>query len=53
MERTANGVVHPVTEETITKYKTLISDPLLQDNWTKGIFKELEKLSKGYGEKGD
>ena len=32
MEEVANGVVHPVTKETITKYKKLISDPLLQDD---------------------
>ena len=28
LEQVANGVVHPVTKETITKYKTLIADPV-------------------------
>ena len=31
IEEYANGVVHPVTKETITKYKILIEDPLLKD----------------------
>ena len=29
-EEAANGVVHPVTKETITKYKKLIDDPLMK-----------------------
>ena len=28
LEEVANGVVYPVTKETITKYKKLIEDPL-------------------------
>ena len=28
-EEVANGVVHPVTKETITKYKEIIDDPLM------------------------
>ena len=35
IEEYANGVVYPVTKETIKKYKTLIDDPLLKDKWTK------------------
>ena len=34
-EEVANGVVHPVTKETITKYKKLIDDPLMQVVWSK------------------
>ena len=30
MEQVANGVVHPVTQETITNYKKPIDDPLLK-----------------------
>ena len=52
LEEVANGVVHPVTKETITKHKKLINDPLLQDDWMKGMCKELGRLSRGYGEKG-
>ena len=52
LEAVANGVVYPVTKETITKYKNLINDPLLQDNWIKGMCKELGRLAQGYGEKG-
>ena len=29
LEEVANGVVHPVTKETITKYKKFNNDPLL------------------------
>ena len=29
LKEVANGVVHPVTKEIITKYKKLINDPLL------------------------
>jgi hypothetical protein len=49
MEEVTNGVVQPVTKETITKYKRLISDPLLRD-WMKGMCKELGRLSQGYKE---
>ena len=28
-EEVSNGVVHPFTKETITKYKKLIDDPLM------------------------
>ena len=30
LEEVANGVVHPVTKETITRYKKLINDPLYE-----------------------
>ena len=36
-EKVANGVVHPVTKETITKYKKLIEDPLLREMWAKAM----------------
>ena len=49
-EEVANGVVHPVTKETITKYKTLINDPLLRDVWSKAMCKELGRLCQGYGD---
>ena len=52
LEEVANDVVYPVTKETITKYKILINDPLLQNDWMKGICKELGRLAQGYGEKG-
>ena len=28
IKEVANGVVHPITKETVTQYRTLISDPL-------------------------
>ena len=48
LEEYANRVVHPVTKETITKYKTLIEDPLLKDKWKKAMYVELGRLTKGY-----
>ena len=46
----ANGVVHPVTKENITKYKNLINDTLLRDTWLEGMCKELGRLAQGYGD---
>jgi hypothetical protein len=42
-----NGIVHPVTKETITNYRKLITDPLLKDLWTKAMSKELHQLAQG------
>ena len=52
LEVVANGVTHPLTKETITKCKKLITDPLLRDDWMKGMCKELGRLAQGHGEKG-
>ena len=43
-----NGIVHPVTSETITKYQKLIDDPLSQDEWSEAMCKELGRLAQGY-----
>ena len=50
LEELFNGVVHPVTNETITKYQNLINDPLLRDEWSEAMCKELGRLAQGYGE---
>jgi hypothetical protein len=53
IEHTCNGVVHPVTGKTTTKYKTLIKDPLTRLVWSRAMCKELGRLAQGYlGEKG-
>ncbi len=44
----ANGVVHPITQETITKYEKLTQDPIMQDTWTKAMCKELGRLAQGF-----
>ena len=49
IEEQCNGVVHPVTNETITKYKKLIDEPLLRDDWMKAMCIELGRLAQGYG----
>ncbi len=47
IEEYCNGVVHPVTRETITHYRKLIKDPLLRDLWLKAMSKELHCLAQG------
>ena len=47
-----NGVVHTIPKETITKYKNLIADPILRDEWMLGMCRELSRLAQGYGEEG-
>ena len=50
IEEVANGVVHPVTNKTITKYKKIIADPLLRETWSKAMAKELGRLAQGFGD---
>ena len=47
-EEVANSIVHQVTKETITKYKKLIADPLLQETWSNTMCKELGRLCQGF-----
>ena len=49
LEEVANGVVHLVTKETITKYTQLIADPLLRETWSKAMCKELLRICQGFG----
>ena len=49
LEHVANGVVHPVTKETITNYKTLIKDPIMREVWMEAMAKELGHLAQGWG----
>ena len=51
LDQVCNGVVHPVTKETITKYEKLANDPLMKEVWTKAMCKELGRLVQGYVEK--
>ncbi len=39
-----------MTNETITKYQNLLDELLVCEVWMKVIFKELGRLSQGYGE---
>ena len=47
-EEVANGVVHPVTKETITKYKKIIDDLPMRVVWSKAMCKELGRLCQGF-----
>ena len=49
-EEVANGVVYPVTKETITKYKKLIDDPLMRLVLSKEMCKKLGRLCQGFGD---
>jgi hypothetical protein len=44
----ANGVVHPVTKETITKYEKLMNDPHTMRVWREAFCKELGRLAGGW-----
>ena len=46
-EEVANGVVHPVTKEHITKYRQLIANPITREVWEKAMCKELGWLTQG------
>ena len=48
LEHMCNGVVNPITKETITKYKTILEDPLLRDICLEAMAKELGRLTQGY-----
>jgi hypothetical protein len=47
IEEYCNGVVHPITKETITHYRKLSKDPLLKELWIKAMGKELHCLAQG------
>jgi hypothetical protein len=42
------GAIHPKTNETITSYKKLTNNPLLQKTWMKAMCKELGNIAQGY-----
>ena len=49
IEEYANGVVHPTTQKTLTKYEQLIDAPELREVWMKAMCVELGRLAQGYG----
>ena len=50
LEEVANDVVHPVTKETITKYKKLIEDTLPREMWSRAMCRVLGRLCQGFDE---
>ena len=46
IEGYVNGVVHPITNDTITKYKTLIEDQIVKNKWKKAMCVELDSWHK-------
>ncbi len=44
----ANGVVHPTTNETMTKYSKIIAVPELHEVWLEAMCKELGRLAQGW-----
>ena len=48
IEDYCGAVVHPVTNETITKYKQLANDSVLKEAWTKDMAKEQGIHASGY-----
>ena len=49
LEHVCNGVVHPITGKTITKYTKLANDPVTKETWQKAFCVELGRLAQGYG----
>jgi hypothetical protein len=47
IEEVCNGVVHPITKETITEYTKLMDNPDLNDLWVPAMWKELHHLAQG------
>jgi hypothetical protein len=47
IEQVCNGVIHPITKETITKYTKIIDGPALKDLWVPAMSKELHPLAQG------
>jgi hypothetical protein len=47
IEDVCNGVVHPITKETITKYTKLMDNPALKALWVPAMSKELHRLAQG------
>jgi len=45
-----NGVVHPITKETLTNYKKVIACPELREVWIKAMCKELGNIAQGYSD---
>jgi len=48
LEEVCNGVVHPVTKQTINKYEHLVRDETLADIWRKAMCRELGRLTQGF-----
>ena len=47
IEEVCNGIVHPITKETITKYTKHMDVPALKDLWVPAMSKELHCLVQG------
>ena len=50
IEEVANGIVHPVTKETIAKYQKLVDDPILREIWEMAMCVEPGQLTQGFGD---
>ena len=53
IEHFCNGVQHPTTGETITKYKTIIKIPQMSEVWTTAFGKEFGNLAQGDAKTGE
>ena len=49
IEECVNGVVHPITKETLTKYQKVIEVPELREVWMRAMCIELGRLTQGFG----
>jgi hypothetical protein len=47
IKKVCNGVIHPVTKETIAKYTKLMNNPVLSPLWVPAMSKEFHRLGQG------
>jgi len=50
LKEVCNGVVNPITKETLTNYKKVIACPELREVWMKAMCKELGNIAQGYSD---
>jgi hypothetical protein len=47
IKEVCNGVVHPMTKKTITKYTKLMNDPVFSPLWAPAMSKEFHRVAQG------
>ena len=50
LDEVCNGVVDPLTKETLTTYTKVINSPALRETWIKAMCKELGNIAQGYSD---
>lgn len=48
MKHAANRLVHPIMQESITRYEKLANDPITKEVWQKAMCQEYGSLAQGF-----